>query len=142
MKLTKCYYCEKKITGKKHKIKRKVVCNNCFYFAKVFENFTPDNGFGGINKKMFWKEYISMFKTKKMKVGLEKLKKYVIKNNLLGMTDQDYYKSELYGKYGIYLTSDAWGDFMSALMNTIEKKRKYDYRDFIILDVVDEVMCE
>jgi hypothetical protein len=89
-----------------------------------------DRGFGGTDKKMFWDEYISMYKTKKMRVGLEKLKNYIIKNNLLGIKGLEYQNSNLYGKYGIYLSLRAWGDFMASLMNTIEGERKYDYTNF------------
>jgi hypothetical protein len=131
----KCFACKKEIVGKKHSFKdrfgkRRIICDNCFMYIKLFKMMTPDKGFGGIDKKMFWNEYISMFKTKKMKVGLEKLKKFVIKNNFLRMSGSDYQSSKLYGKYGICLSQRAWGDFMSALMNTIEKKRKYSYVNF------------
>jgi hypothetical protein len=128
--MAKCFTCEKEIVGKRHKVKGGVLCDNCFILAKLFRMMTPDRGFGGIDEKMFWDEYISMFKTKKMRVGLEKLKNFVIKNNLLGISGNEYQNSKLYGKYGIYLSLRAWGDFMSALMNTIEKKRKYNYVNF------------
>jgi hypothetical protein len=131
----RCYVCKKEIIGKKHTTKdytgkRRIVCDDCFVYVKLFRAMTPDKGFGGVDKKMFWDEYISRFKTKKMRVGLEKLKDFVIKNHLLGMTGYEYQNSKLYGKYGIYLTLRAWGDFMSALMNTVKKKRKYSYVDF------------
>jgi hypothetical protein len=126
----KCIICKKEIVGKKHEVKGKPVCDNCFDFVELFRMMTPDKGFGGVDKKMFWKEYISRFRTKKMRIGLEKLKNFVIKNNFLRMSGFDYQNSKLYGKYGVYLSLRAWGDFMSALMNTIEKKRKYSYVNF------------
>jgi len=127
-----CELCKKQVA--KHTVtlkgKRYRVCDICFNFIKLYRGMTFDRGFGGCEKKMFWNEYIKLFKTKKMKVGLEKLKKLVIKRKLLGMTGFEYQSSDLYGKYGIYLSFRAWGDFMASLMNTLEKKRKYNYINF------------
>lgn len=128
-----CELCKKEVA--KHRVKDKegklrIICDTCFKLCWLFKSMTPDRGFGGIDKKMFWDEYMSQFKTKKMRVGLEKLKNFVIKHNLLGMKGFDYQSSELYGKYGITLSFRAWGDFMASLMNTVEKKRKYNYINF------------
>lgn len=133
MKMKICEICKKE--EGKHKVKEKeaktcIMCDTCFRVYMLFKYMTPDKGFGGTEKKMFWNEYISRFKTKKMRVGLEKLKNFVIKNNLLKMNGYEYQNSELYGKYGITLSMRAWGDFMASLMNTIEKKRKYNYINF------------
>jgi len=127
-----CELCKKQVArhtvtlnGKKHK-----VCDTCFDLIKLSRAMTFDRGFGGCEKKMLWNEYIRLFKTKKMRIGLEKLKKLVIKKKLLGMTGFEYQNSGLFGKYGIHLSLRAWGDFMASLMNTLEKKRKYNYINF------------
>jgi hypothetical protein len=63
----RCYTCKKEIVGKKHTTKdytgkRRIVCDTCFQIVKLFEfmDRTKRKGeiFGGIDKKMFWDEYL------------------------------------------------------------------------------------
>jgi hypothetical protein len=92
---------------------------------------------GGIDKKMYWKEYVAGFKDEYDRKCLEAVKRYIEVNHLEGMCGFEYQDSkhcskidDLSGKNIRGFSFRAWGDFMAALMNSKLGKRRYDYCSF------------
>jgi hypothetical protein len=139
----RCYTCKKEIVGKKHTTKdytgkRRIVCDTCFQIVKLFEfmDRAKRKGeiFGGIDKKMFWDEYLEYKQfPEKIRKRLERLKAFIERKNLFGLKGYEYqekFYEKWHKQFGLVFSLRAWGDFMAAIMNSKEGERKYDYVSF------------
>jgi hypothetical protein len=89
-------------------------------------------GFGGIQKRCFWKEYLRMF-NEESRNKLELLKSHIEANNLYALNGMEYqkqYYDDWKKTFGLTFSFRGWGDFMASLMNTKEGSLEYEYTDF------------
>lgn len=89
---------------------------------------------GGIDKKMFWEEYLAGFK-KPAQRELMQVKKFIEEKQLFGLGGFDYqakYEKEIDVLTPLIrgFSFRAWGDLMAALMNSKTGKLQFTYMDF------------